>query len=317
MLIVGEGGTGKSKLLKAVMMLYEENGTFTLLAKTVTTGVTSSLKGGGMVHSWAGIPIKTLQTDWWATNPRPDMAAHRRTNILDKLLLTIDKMSLLTTDNLSLISKVMSIVKSVDSTIDSTIPFGGLSVAMIGDFHQFPPVGKRNRALFSRKPPSRHCEVGRNLYLQIKTVTRLTQQMQITDKPWMDILDRARYGECTREDLDEIRKLVLTEWRCNIPDFGSPPWDNAVLITPRNVVQIRWNAEAVLKHCRSTGSVLYISPAKDSSKGEPLTTYQQYLAAQLPVKDTADLDMQIQLAVGLKMMITENISTSAHLSNSS
>ena len=189
MLIVSQGGTGKSALLNAVTSLFEAEDVSSLLAKTATSGVAASLIKGSTIHWWAGIPIKTPKSNQWATHPRPDMADCRRANILGKLLLTVNEMSLLMTDNLLLILQVTSIIKSINPSIDSTIPFGGLSIVMIGDFHQFPPVGKANRVLFSRRAPLQHSKVGRNLYLQFETVVKLNKQMQIKDVVWTNVLN--------------------------------------------------------------------------------------------------------------------------------
>ncbi|KIK74991.1 hypothetical protein PAXRUDRAFT_64207, partial [Paxillus rubicundulus Ve08.2h10] len=56
MIVVGPGGTGKSRLLNAITRVYAQEGTLSKLAKTATTGVAASNIGGRTVHSWAGIP---------------------------------------------------------------------------------------------------------------------------------------------------------------------------------------------------------------------------------------------------------------------
>jgi hypothetical protein len=38
----------------------------------------------------------------------------------------------------------------------------------------------------------------------------LTVQIRVTDERWIRLLSRLREGECTVDDLAEIRKLVLT-----------------------------------------------------------------------------------------------------------
>lgn len=67
------------------------------------------------------------------------MAACRTNNMINKYLLANDECSMLTTDMLSDLSQVLSIVLGLP---DSSIPFGGLSVVFTGDFHQIPPVSK-------------------------------------------------------------------------------------------------------------------------------------------------------------------------------
>ncbi|KAJ8590272.1 hypothetical protein M405DRAFT_897675 [Rhizopogon salebrosus TDB-379] len=97
-------------------------------------------------------------------------------------------MSMLTLDTLALLSQVTSIVRSDDDHIDSTIPFGALSVILCGDFGQFPPVGQNRKALYSKQPSNTRTEIGRHLYSQFTTVIKLDQQMRVIDQGWLEIL---------------------------------------------------------------------------------------------------------------------------------
>ncbi|KAG2139645.1 hypothetical protein DEU56DRAFT_735361 [Suillus clintonianus] len=95
---------------------------------------------------------------------------------------------------------------------------------ILGDFHQFPPVASQNRVLYSQRPSTTNCKLGRNIYMQFNIVIKLHRQIHITDSTWTEILDRARIGGCTVDDLREIHQLVLTSNDCHIPDFTISPW---------------------------------------------------------------------------------------------
>jgi hypothetical protein len=82
------------------------------------------------------------------------------------------------------------------------------------------------------------------LYLQFQTVVLLNWQMRITNNHWTHILHRARTGDCSADDINTIQQLVLTDSECTLPDFGNPPWDDAILITPRKSLQTYWNEAA-------------------------------------------------------------------------
>lgn len=196
-------------------------------------------------------------------------------------------------------------------------PLAGLSALLLGDFHQFPPIGGRNRALYSQNPQSSKSQLGRNLFLQFETVVELRQQMRVTDVVWDNILQRARNGACTYEDLAEIRRLVLTNKDCTIPNFQTAPWNDAVLITPRNSVRCQWNARATEKHSLWSGEMMYICPAEDSAHEAPLSTSQRLLVAKLSAKETEDLPTIIRIVKGMRIMVTRNIATTANLSNGS
>ncbi|KAG2757211.1 hypothetical protein P692DRAFT_20649338, partial [Suillus brevipes Sb2] len=182
--------------------------------------------------------------------------------------------------------------------------FGGMDVLIIADFHQFPPIGNINKALYGSQPPNQKCELGRHLFEQFQTVIRLRQQARVTDHAWNDILLHARDGECTAQDLQMIRSLVITDKTCNVPDFNVPPWNNAVLITPRNSVRTRWNTLSVIKHCKYSRNLLYIAPAEDSAKDLPLSMKQRLATTKLSLDQTQHLPAEVQLSIGMKVMIT-------------
>lgn len=340
MAIHGQGGTGKTRLLKAITSLFDEMGCKDRFAKTALSGVAASQIGGQTLHSWATIPAgKGLpHMDKWIFRPGTETAKRRNGNMQGKLLVAADEISLMTTEVLWLLSQVvtafranegksMEVYKIFDSVVESLLkgippillnsPFAGLSFILIGDFHQFPPVAGRNRALYSQHPQTSKCQLGRNIYLQFDTVIELRQQIRITDSVWHDILQRARTGDCTTYDLAEMRRLVLTNNECIVPDFESSPWNDAVLITPRNSVQTRWNARATEKHSLQSGQMMYICPSEDSIHGSPLSPSQRLALAQLPLKQTEQLPTMIRIVKGMRVMVTRNVSTSANLSNGS
>ena len=117
--------------------------------------------------------------------------------------LAIDKISMLITDFITLTSQVTGFVKSSIGTADLTVPFGGMNVLLLGDFHQFPPVANPSGALYSApghsKKESSTRVVSHNIYHQFQTVVTLEQQMQITDHTWSNILQQSRTGDCTKK----------------------------------------------------------------------------------------------------------------------
>lgn len=211
----------------------------------------------------------------------------------------------------------MSITCAGEGGPDSTVPFGGSDIFITGDFHQFPPVGQYKKALYILFPFNRRCEIGRNLYLQFQTVVLLNQQMRIIDHSWSDILRRARSGDCSAEDIASVQHLVLTDPSCDVPDFSSAPWEDAILITPRNSVRTYWNEATSTKHSRSSGNIEYSFCAEDSAHHRWLSTAEQFAVASLSFDDTDRLPTQLTVSLQMKVMVTKNISTRAGLANGS
>lgn len=139
------------------------------------------------------------------------------------LWLTIDEMSMLTAPQLSWLSQVTSNLRTSDFSTEPSILFGGLSVILLGDMHQFPPIANTNKELYNHAPLEHTSYLGRTLFEQFEMVIRLEKQMRIQDPVWEDILTHTRTGDCTAEDLAEIDRLVLGNAKCILPDFLSPP----------------------------------------------------------------------------------------------
>ena len=111
-----------------------------------------------------------------------------------------------------------------------------------GDFHQFPPVANSSGGLYCAKLnfASVRAAIGQEAYLQLDTVVIMREQIRVHDKTWTEILRRLREGCYTDEDLHDVRK-VLTNDECEVPDFTSQRWSDAIFITPRYAVRERWN----------------------------------------------------------------------------
>ena len=274
LIVHGQGGTGKSALLNAISNTFEELGASHLLAKTATSGVAASIIKGQTLHSWAALPIFTPRTDKWITHPTKEVATRRKKNMANVLWLTIDEMSMLTAPLLLYLSRAAGVVRTALNTIEPSVLFGGLSVILFGDLHQFPPVANLTRELYYPFPEDDDCKLGRSYYEQFNIVIKLEEQIRIQDAEWNDILQRTRTGECTMKDVEVIKKLVLTHPDCDIPDFSRPPWSETILVTSRNGVRSAWNELMVNQHACNYNQIKYVVHADDQTNGQPLTKRQ-------------------------------------------
>lgn len=326
MSVTGQGGTGKSTMLNAITETFRKLGVSQLVKKTALSGVAASLIGGTTLHWFAGLPTQKIpQSDVWPDNSSKTMKDRRANNIRPIQYLAIDEAGMSTLDLVTLLSQVCGNVRADDSSASSITPFGGLNIILMSDFHQFPPVGNSNAALYCTPPNRNTAIVGKAIYLQFDTVINLTKQWRMDDPEWIAILQRLRSGDCSQSDLDEMRNLILTNPNCVIPDFTKAPWDEAVLITPRNSVRDAWNRLSIRKHCVKTANVLYIFDAEDTvgDRRDPLNMEQKVIVASMNLTDsktangTKKLTHRIELAVGMKVMVTLNLATEADLANGS
>ena len=133
----------------------------------------------------------------------------------------------------------------------------------------------------------------------------------------MVILQHVRNGSCSGDDIAEIRKLVVTEPDCILPNCDDDPWDKVVLVTPRHSIQGPWNQAAIENHCAKTGNVLYTFDAEDTVGKErnPLYIGERAMVAGMQEKKMARLPNRASIAIGMKAMVTWTISTDADFAN--
>lgn len=316
LIVHGPGGTGKTAILNEISNAFERLGAGHLLAKTATSGVAASLIGGQTLHSWAALPTRKPPTDKWITNPSKEVALRRKKN-LGALWLTIDEMSMLTTPLLAYLSQATGIVRTGISTVEPSLAFGGLNVILLGDFHQLPPVANTGHELYNAIQSDEICGLGRAYYEQFNAVIRLDEQMRIEDAEWDAILTRARTGDCTKSDIAELNKLILSNPMCDVPDFNATPWIDVVLVTPRNGCRVLWNEKKLDQHCRRMGYTHYVLYARDTTNDKTLSLQQQLIVAGLKVSDTNQLPNKVDMAIGMPVMVLMNIDTDSDLANGS
>lgn len=318
MLILGQGGTGKSLLIAAITETFAYYGVGDWLAKCGTTGIAASEIKGLTVHSWAGLSSNSAMTeDWLGRTGAATREKHRR-NVEGKRFLILDEVSMLKKKQLFCTSEIVGTILAQDFKGSAMDPFGGMHVILAGDFHQFPPVGGAYSALYIDHPKDdSHSMLGREIFVQFETVVILTQQICVRDPVWSAILSRLRVGECDRKDIEEIEKLVLTNPACDIPDFQSGPWADAILVTSRHGVREQWNEEAIRKHCRKTGALRYICPSEDidkSTKDRP-SNIARLGIARMNFRNTGKLQDRLTIAKGMKAMVVLNLATEADIAN--
>lgn len=311
MFISGEGGVGKSKVIQTITDLFNSVACGHWLAKAAFTGVAASLIGGRTLHS-----LLQLGSDWskTSTGKRRVLEALWK----EKRYLIIDEISMISCAMLSKIEAKMRHVKQTGDSHQDNLPFGGVNVIICGDFHQFPPViGGASNALYTRFGEGEGPDDlvhGRRLYELFTCVVVLRQQVRVTDQRWLNFLRRARTGSCTADDLHYVRTLTIGDIQCPPTDFSRDPWNSAVLVTPRHAVRMDWNRACGVKHCQMTENVLYVSLANDSIDGRPLTNRERRAVlskreGDLPLPDA------VELAIGMKVMVTYNIATEIDITN--
>ncbi|EIM90061.1 uncharacterized protein STEHIDRAFT_33545, partial [Stereum hirsutum FP-91666 SS1] len=245
----------------------------------------------------------------------------------DKLYLILDEYSMLGKRFLAALSRNISIGKQKPGEWNADESFGGISVILAGDHHQFPPVAADSDALYFPTRPGRdklESLVGRTIFEEFREVVILKEQMRITDPVWRTFLQNLRHGRVAQEDLFMLRNLIISNPSCPPTDFTAEPWSKAPLVTPRHSARRQWNEEAVKKHCQETKVRRFICPAEDSVKersyrpvnlAERHAIIERSLRARKRKARSKDLPDMVDLAVGMKVLVTTNLATDLDLAN--
>ena len=313
MVIPGEGGVGKSKVIQIITENFRRRGLKEWWVKGAYTGIAASLIDGKTLHVLAGIPVRggkqSAQTlkklhEFWRM----------------KCYLIIDEVSMLSRTFFAKLSQIIS--RAMETKEDEV--FGGLNVILVGDFHQFPSVvARRSAPLYwpvNSRQDTEEDILGRKIFEQFTTVVKLNKQIRVQDAVWHNVLQHIRYGNCRREHIETIRRLIITNPDCPHTDFNNSPWKDAKLVTPRHAVQNQWNSAAIKKHCKQTRRRLYICPAEDTIGGR-IVTNEEKIAIMTRSKgsqsqfERGGLMKDIELAIGAEVMVTLNILTDMDVAN--
>jgi ATP-dependent DNA helicase PIF1 len=131
LLIIGEGGTGKSWTIRELKYQTQKAG-HKVIAISATTGIAAWNINGVTIQSFMG--IGTGDADISHILKRIDKKMHVRRRIRDTDIIVIDEVSMASA---SLFEKINAVCQHVRK---SSKPFGGIQIVLTGDLLQLCPV---------------------------------------------------------------------------------------------------------------------------------------------------------------------------------
>jgi hypothetical protein len=115
-----------------------------------------------------------------------------------------------------------------------------------------------------------------------------------------------------------LQCLILFYPENSSPNFSSPPWNNAILITPRHGVHIHWNSAVSQKHCCLQQQSMVLSHAEDLINRCQLTRQERSAFALHLQSNTRDNSMLLSIVeptIRLRVMVTRNFDTDLDITN--
>ena len=204
--LTGKAGTGKTTFLK-----YIRENTSKKCVVVAPTGVAAINAGGVTMHSFFQLPMGPFLpvahkltgegiTDQYTLFKNIRVSEDKREIFRDLELLIIDEVSMVRADMLDATDAILRYFRKMPHT-----PFGGVQVLYIGDLFQLPPVMPDSDWSLLRQyyeSPfffhSKAVEQAPPVYIELKKIYRQSQQT------FIDILNRIRNNEATRDDLDTL-----------------------------------------------------------------------------------------------------------------
>lgn len=174
--LTGEPGSGKTHTINAFVAWMRGSGIEPSV--TAATGIAATHVGGMTLHSWSGIGVAELLSR--ADVDRIAGKEHVARRLQKAKTLIIEEISMLSAATFEMADRVCR-----EARRDNR-PFGGLTVILVGDFFQLPPVSRQGDVAFAYASP-----VWRELN---PLVCYLTEQYRQDDSDFSGVLSAIRSG---------------------------------------------------------------------------------------------------------------------------
>lgn len=179
--LTGEPGSGKTHTINAFVAWLRDSGIEPSV--TAATGIAATHVAGMTLHSWSGIGIAESLSK--ADIDRIASKEHVARRIQKAKVLVIEEISMLSAATFEMADAVCREVRRVDK------PFGGLTVILVGDFFQLPPVSRGGDVVFA---------YASSVWRDLNPLTcYLTEQYRQDDAEFLSVLSAIRSGNV--EDL--------------------------------------------------------------------------------------------------------------------
>ncbi len=222
--ITGKAGTGKSTLLK-----YFKANTGKNIVVLAPTGVAAINVGGQTIHSFFRLPPKIIRKD---TIKR--LRDRSLTENLDMVI--IDEVSMVRSDVMDGIDYALRLNRG-----RLKVPFGGVQMVFFGDLFQLSPVVEDEAKALMEELYSSPYFFSANVFddCNIRSIELSTIYRQ-KDSSFMELLNRVRNKEYTKDDLDKLNKRVQK-------DAALPKRDTTVILTTTNNLANMINQERLAR----------------------------------------------------------------------
>lgn len=301
--ISGSGGTGKSYLIDTIAFLiasYSLNGN-NLLLKAAPTGMSALNINATTIHRAFKLPVQRGFIPAY-TPLKSQQVEELRAALKHVKWVIIDEISMVSYQNLRTIHLRLCEITNNEGA------FGGLNVLVLGDLMQFRPIN----ASWIFKPPASYLhEV--NLWKLFKFYELYTNHRQTGDTRYLELLERLRFGQCTKDDLSLLQSRIFD---CNDAEDSElfTRFSDALALFPNTADVNKFNAErteALKQELAKVNKKTYTIRAKDTYAAG--LHYDEPCPERLIPREerlTAGIPTNIEIGIGSRIMLRRNWSLS-------
>ena len=297
--ISGRAGCGKTYFINCVSKYAKDKCGSNFLLKAAPTATAGFLIGGQTLHSLFKLPLQKT-CDKELPDLSPDSLKDLQTIFHSCKLLVIDEKSMAGLYMLYAIDKRLREIKCKSAEI----PFGGISIVLMGDFAQLPPVGDKPLFTGNIKDLSIQQSWGKlNFELFKKTIifNQVMRQQGDDQQRFREVLDKLSNGTFDREDWNFLKERDLQD-TSKIQESERKEFEsNATMICAYNKDMTSYNISRI----KALGNPIAIIKSENSS----LTV------ARLLASKAQGLPSQIMLAKECEVILTTNLWKEAGLTN--
>ncbi len=228
--LTGEPGSGKTHTINTFVAWLRASGIEPSV--TAATGIAATHISGMTLHSWSGIGIADHLSA--ADIDRIASREHVAKRIAKAVLLIIDEISMLSAATFELVDRVCREVRRKDEA------FGGLTVVLVGDFFQLPPISRPSTRLGTGGNTAEFAYTSATWRELNPLICYLTEQYRQDDNDFLAILSAIRSGSVEELHYEQLnsRKVSLSQ----MPSVSEAP-----KLFSHNADVDRLNAEELAK----------------------------------------------------------------------
>ena len=297
LIISGTAGTGKSYIIKCFVMhchtLYGQEKATAAIRLAAPTGTAAFNIAGTTLHSLLALPVPL-------TSELPQMAPEALGNLQARL----QGLKVLVVDEMSMVGR--RFLGAIDTRLRQIFPdrhqewFGGVSLVLLGDFGQLPPVC--DLPMYSKAPGQGLSDAGKKVFAAFKQAIVLQKVERIAgNTPQLEhftaLLARLRNGEVTHADW----KFLMQRSHHLLSPQEQASFNHAQVLVSTHQAEQDIN-EAQL-HClpapKATLHAVNAGPRATSVKPD----------------DAGGLNNVLRLARGARVMLRQNLWVDAGLTN--